>query len=250
MTQITWNAPGEQIYEAGVDHGVLYIDGIDGVPWNGLISVSESSSGGQVTPYYVDGIKYLNHQGQEEFEATIEAYTYPEEFGQCDGTVSVQNGLFATKQKRKSFGLSYRTQIGNDTDGIDHGYKIHLVYNATAEPTDRPNNTMSESIEPYNFSWHVLTKPPMFTGMVPTAHFIIDSRETPSDIMVELTDILYGTDVSAPRLPSVTELLYIFKEHELAVFDSGVIPDFQATEFDAGATPSDPQTTTIDGGVP
>ena len=250
MTQITWNAPGERFFEAGVDHGVLYIDGADGVPWNGLISVSESPSGGDVTPYYIDGVKYLNDVGPEEFEATIEAFTYPDEFAQCDGTLAVGNGLFTTQQQKKSFGLAYRTLIGNDLDGVDHGYKIHLVYNATASPSEHSHGTQTETIDSNNFSWHLVTKPPSFVGYKPTAHFVIDSRETPSDLMNTINDILYGSATSAPRLPSVPELLFIFGEYETSIFDAGYLTEEYFVSFDAGSPPSTPETSVIDGGTP
>lgn len=247
--RLAWNVVGERVFEAGVDQGVLYVDGADGVPWNGLVAVTESPSGGEVTPYYVDGVKYLNHSASEEFEATIEAYTYPDEFAVCDGTLSVANGLFALQQRRKSFGLSYRTKIGNDVDGIDHGYKIHLVYNVTAAPSERPNNTIGDSLSPDNFSWKVVTKPPTMTGYKQTAHFVIDSRETPSDLMNQITDILYGSSTTAARLPSVSELLYIFQEYQASVFDAGFLTDTYFATFDAGIV-GDAYTSTIDGGTP
>lgn len=249
MPRIAWNAVGERTFEAGVDRGVLYIKDVDGVPWNGLISVSESPSGGEITPYYFDGIKYLNHVASEEFEATIEAYTYPEEFAQCDGTRPVKNGLFATQQPKKSFGLAYRTKIGNDVKGVDHAYKIHLVYNATAAPSDRDNNTITDSVEPFNFSWAIVTKPPTFVGYRPTAHFVIDSREVPLGLMQEIEDILYGSDDTAPRLLSVPELLFRFEEYDPSVFDAGVVGDEYFIEFDGGYIP-EAQTSTIDAGGP
>lgn len=148
MTRIFWNAPGERFYEGGVDRGVLYVGSTPGVPWTGLISVAESPKGGEARPYYQDGIKRLNISGKEEFEATINAFTAPREFGPCDGTVAFQNGLFATQQPRKSFHLCYRTQVGNDIQGQSHAYKIHLVYNALAAPTERANATLSDNVEP------------------------------------------------------------------------------------------------------
>lgn len=249
MTQLVWSAVGERVFEAGIDRGVLYVDGADGVAWNGLVSVAESPSGGEVTSYYIDGIKYHNSVASEEFEATIEAYTYPEEFGQCDGTVPVKYGLFATQQPKKSFGLCYRTKIGNDVDGIDHGYKLNLVYNAMASPTDRPNNTISESIDAYNFSWKIVTRPPMMTGYKPTAHFVIDSREVPDDLMIQISDILYGSATTPPRLPSVGELIYIFDEYHASVFDAGHLAEPYFGTFDGGIVPV-AQTSTIDGGTP
>lgn len=250
MTRLVWNAVGERFFEAGVDRGVLYIEGAEGVPWNGLVSVSESPSGGDITPYYVDGIRYINYCSLEEFEATIEAYTYPDEFAQCEGTVPIKYGLFATQQPKKSFGLAYRTKIGNDVDGIDHGYKIHLVYNAMVEPTPRANKTLTESIEPDNFSWHIVTKPPSFVGYKPTAHFVIDSREVPSDLIIRIENILYGSVVDSPRLPSVLELISIFDDYETSVFDAGHLTEPYFSTFDRGSLPDAIQTSTIDGGSP
>lgn len=249
MARIKWNEIGERFFEAGVDHGVLYVKGEEGVPWNGLIAVSEAPSGGEVTPYYVDGIKYLNHVAMEEFEATIEAYTYPDEFSQCEGATLVKNGLFATQQPKKSFGLAYRTMVGNDVDGADHAYKIHLVYNATAIATERPNNTIGDLVEPSNFGWEIVTKPPEFTGFRPTAHFVIDSRKVPGDLIELIENILYGTADTNPRLPSAPELLFIFEEYDPSVFDAGLVGQDYFNTFDGGIVP-EPQTTTIDAGGP
>jgi hypothetical protein len=174
MTRLNWDVVGERTFETGVDRGVLYVDGSDGVPWNGLISVSESPSGADLSEYYIDGIKYLQLLAGEEFTATIDAFTYPDEFASCDGTRSVGNGLFVTQQPRKGFSLSYRSQVGNDVDGISHGYKIHVVYNALAAPSARQRNSLSDSIAPLNFSWQISTKPPRFAGYKPTAHLVID----------------------------------------------------------------------------
>lgn len=249
MSRLVWHAVGERTFEVGVDRGVLYIQGSPGVPWIGLIAVNEQPVGGDVTPYYLDGIKYINHVANEEFEATIEAYTYPEEFAQCDGTLSVANGLFATQQPKKSFGLSYRTKVGNDVDGIDHAYKIHLVYNATAAPTQKANNSLSNEIDPFNFNWAIFTRPPTMQGVKPTAHFIIDSRDVPIDLLKTVEDILYGSADNNPRLPSVPELQFIFGEYQTSVFDAGFLTDTYFNEFDAGVVP-EPQTSTIDGGSP
>jgi hypothetical protein len=234
MARLMWNAIGERIFEAGIDRGVLYVEEGEGVPWNGLISVTESPSGGEVTPHYIDGIKYLDEVGNEEFEATIEAYTYPKEFASCDGTVLIENGLFATKQPKKYFGLSFRTKVGNDVDGVDHGYKVHLVYGATASPTERPNNTMSETIEPYNFSWSIFTKPKFLNGFKPTSHFVIDSREAPELSLSRLEDILYGTEDTPPRMPEIYELYVLFSDYHQNVWDAGTITDAYLATIDAG----------------
>ena len=249
MAQLVWNVVGERFFETGIDHGVLYVGGANGVAWNGLLAVSESPSGGDVSPFYVDGIKYLNYASAEEFEATIEAYTYPDEFEACDGTVSVGHGLSATQQAKKSFGLCYRTKIGNDLDGINHAYKVHLIYNATASPSNQENRSIGESIEPFNFSWKIVTKPPTMIGYKPTAHFVIDSRETPSDLMNQISDILYGSLASPPRLPSVGELISIFTTYQVSVFDAGNLTDTYYSTIDAGNV-GDPYTAIVDGGTP
>lgn len=210
MPRLDWTAVGERFYETGVDRGVLYADAFAGVAWTGLISVDESPTGGEAKPYYIDGVKYLNISSAEEFEATINAFYRPYEFGLCDGIASIQNGLFVTQQPRKSFGLSYRTMIGNDVDASDHAYKIHLVYNALAAPSSRSNNTLGDSADPADFSWEITTLPPAITGYKPTSHFVIDSRFTSSGLLSTLEDILYGNDVESARLPTPTELIAIF----------------------------------------
>lgn len=235
MTKLVWNAIGERFFETGVERGVLYLDGVAGVPWNGLISVSESPSGGDVTPYYIDGIKYLNVVSGEEFAATIEAFTYPDEFNQCDGASRISNGLFATQQKKKSFGLSYRTRIGNDVDGVDHAYKIHVVYNAITTPTQRSNSTLTDSVEADNFSWSIVTKPPTFTGYKPTSHFVIDTREVTADLLSEIEDILYGSDTTPARLPDVPELISIFTAFPDTFEDAGPLVDDYDNVLDGGA---------------
>lgn len=249
MSRLTWGAAGKRFYEAGVDRGVLFITNGPGVPWSGLISVSEEPVGGDLKSHYIDGFNYMNRIGGEEFTATIEAYTYPDEFAECDGTRSIGNGLFATQQRRKSFGLSYRSKVGNDVDGIDHAYKIHLVYNALVQPASSSHTTIGESIEPDNFSWKVASRPPILEGYRPTAHFVIDSRETPSEVLAQIEDILYGSDTLTSRLPSVGELAYIFTSYHTSIFDAGDVNEPYYNTFDAG-TPAEPYTSTIDGGAP
>lgn len=207
MAVLVWGNVGERYYETGVDRGVLFPLTGDGVPWNGLVSVAEAPSGGEPRPYYLDGFKYLNLATSEEFAATIEAFSAPDEFDKCDGTASIHNGLFLTQQKRESFGLSYRTRIGNDVDGTDHGYKIHLVYNALASPSSRSNSTLNDSPSPITFSWGITTAPPTISGYKPSAHFVIDSRKTPAMLLRQVEDILYGSPTTSPRLPSVSELM-------------------------------------------
>lgn len=209
MPRLTWDAAGARFYETGVDRGVLYVNGL-GVSWPGLISVSESPSGGSPRPYYIDGVKFLNLASAEEFEATINSFYSPSEFDQCDGTVPIQNGLFVTQQPRKSFSLSYRTKLGNDVDGSDHAYKIHLVYNALAAPSQRNNASISESTNPSNFSWSITTLPPSITGYKRTAHLVIDSRFTSTGVLSYVEDILYGNESGSAALPTPDELTTIF----------------------------------------
>lgn len=247
MTRLAWDSIGTRVYELGVERGVLYLDSGEGVAWSGLISVKESSSGGTAKPFYQDGVKYANRPSREEFEATIEAYTYPEEFARCDGTASIANGLFATRQRRKPFSLSYRTGLGNDVDGAEHGYKIHLVYNALAAPTDRSYDTISDDINPLNFSWNLTVRPPALLGYRPTAHFVIDSRDTPEAVMTAIEDILYGTENAAARLPTVGELVFRFQAFQAGIHDAGRVGMPYYLELDGGHI-SETQTTTIDGG--
>lgn len=210
MSRLIWDAPGKRYYETGVDRGVLYVSGFPGVPWNGLTAVTENPSGGSADPYYIDGIKYLNIPAAEEYEATIEAFTYPDEFAVCDGSAQPYNGLFLTAQPRKSFGFSYRSKVGNDLSGADFAYKIHLVYNALAEPSSRNNKTIGDSTDPANFSWKVTTKPPPVTGYKRTSHFVIDSRLADPFTLAAIENILYGDSSHTSRLPDPDELLNIF----------------------------------------
>lgn len=211
MARLNWAAVGERYFETGVDRGVLYTELDSAVVWTGLVSVTESPTGGEPRPYYLDGIKYLNLATAEEFEATLNAFSYPAEFAACDGKSQIQNGLFATQQPRRAFNLSYRTMVGNDTGGKTYGYKIHLVYNALAGPSERTNTTLGDETEPNTYSWQITTLPPSLTGMKPTAHFVIDSRYTPRGLLSTIEDILYGTNENSARLPMVSELITLFK---------------------------------------
>lgn len=209
MAKIKWDSPGSRVFETGVDHGVLYLDGQPGVPWSGLRSVEMSPSGGGSKSYYLDGNKYLIASSSEEFGATINAFTYPSEFGQCDGSSSPRPGLVLTQQRRKSFGFSYRTKVGNELNG-DLGYKIHLVYNALAEPSNRNYSSTGEDIDPTEFSWVITTRPPVIPGYKRTSHIEIDSRTTDSQVLGLVEDTLYGTDEDLPRLPSFAELIEMY----------------------------------------
>jgi len=215
MTALSWDALGERFYETGVDHGVLYLPDEDGVyatgyVWNGLTAVTESPSGAEATPQYADNIKYLNLVSAEEFSATIEAFTYPDEFGECDGSAAPATGVLLGQQKRKMFGLSYRTRLGNDVDGTDLGYKIHLIYGAQAAPTEKAYSTVNDSPEPITFSWEITTTPMEVTNYKPTSVITVDSTKVDADALAELEELLYGSQAVVPGLPTPNEVLALF----------------------------------------
>jgi hypothetical protein len=210
MAELVWGGIGQRYFESGIDRGVLYPRVGPGVAWNGLTAVDEKPDGGSPRPFYADGYKYLNLSSAEEYSASISAFSAPDEFAACDGTQSVLNGLFITQQRRQSFGLSYRTITGNDVDGIDHGYKIHLIYNALASATSRNYQTIGNSPSPIGLSWDITTTPPEITGYRPSAHFIIDSRYTPTILMAQFEGMLYGTSYTDPYLPTVAQLMEQF----------------------------------------
>lgn len=211
MTKIVWDQAGERFYETGVKQGVLYPQATAGaysagVPWNGLTAVTESPSGAEATPLYADDIKYLNLMSNEEFGATIEAYTYPEEFAQCDGSASIATGVTIGQQSRKPFGLCYRTTLGNDTDGNDYGYKLHIIYGALAAPSEKAYATINDSPEAITFSWEVTTTPVAVEGYKPTASITIDSTKADESKLKALEDILYGSESEEARLPLPDEI--------------------------------------------
>lgn len=216
MGRLAWDEIGTRYFETGVKKGVLYpmVNGAypNGFAWNGLTAVNESSSGAEPTPLYADNIKYLNLMSAEEFKATIEAYTYPEEFAKCDGSAEIATGVVIGQQKRQAFGLSYVTQLGNDTDGVDYGYKIHLVYGAMASPTDRSYSTINDSPDAMTFSWEVTTTPVEVLNFKPTAHITIDSTKADPEALTELENMLYGTAETPPRLPLPERLTEIFED--------------------------------------
>ena len=214
MAKITWDKTGEHYYEVGVDRGVLYPmksdgSGYDkGVAWNGLTGVSEKPSGAESSDQYADNVKYLSIRSAEKFDATIEAFTYPDEFAACDGTAELMDGVKIGQQTRKAFGLSYRTMLGNDTQGNDHGYLIHLIYGASAAPSEKGYSTVNDSIEPIKFSWEVSTVPVPVEGKKPTSTLVINSTKIKeSSKLKKLEDYLYGTDAAQsgttgdPQLP-------------------------------------------------
>lgn len=215
MAVLTWDQVGERLYETGVDRGVLYIPNGSGVydmgyAWNGLTAVTESPSGAEASPQYADNIKYLNLVSAEEFGGTIEAFTYPEEFGQCDGTAAPTAGVLLGQQGRKTFGLAYRTRLGNDLDGVDFGYKLHLIYGALAAPSEKAYATINDSPEAITFSWEVATTPVPVTGYKPTSVIVIDSTEVSASDLSDLEEILYGQVGVDPRLPLPDEVISLF----------------------------------------
>jgi hypothetical protein len=187
-----------------------------------LLAVNEAPSGGDPKPFYLDGYKYHNKSAREDFEGSIEAFTYPPEFEQCDGTKSLGRGLHFTQQRRRPFGLSYRTKVGNDSGGMDYGYKLHVVYNALAQPSSKNFASVSDSPEAIAFSWSFSTKPVRVSGYRPIPHVIIDSTESQSSLMMAIEDILYGSPAASPRIPTPDELITLFAEWpELKVTDNG-----------------------------
>jgi hypothetical protein len=209
MTKLLWGSPGERYFETGVDRGVLFVDNV-GYAWNGLASVTEKSSGGELQEYYQDGIKYAQILTAEDFVATIEAYSAPREFLLCNGMYEVYAGISATQQRRKEFGFSYRTRIGNDISGEDLGYKLHVVYNAIAQPSENTYESSGGDLTVNPSSWEIVTVPGTVANMRPTAHFVIDTRRAVPAKLTTLEDQLYGTNVTTPTLPTPSQLIAIF----------------------------------------
>lgn len=216
MPALTWDNTGERFYETGVDRGVLYTyDSTTklygtGVAWNGLTAITEAPSGAEPTPQYADNIKYLNLMSAEEFGFTIEAFTYPDEFELCDGTASPVAGLTVAQQARRTFGLSYRSLIGNDVDAQDHGYKIHLIYGALASPSEKARTTVNDTPEAMTFSWTATTTPvalPADLKMRPTAHIVADSTKMTAANLASLEAVLYGDELESAALPLPGELI-------------------------------------------
>ena len=213
MSRLVWDKTGERLYETGVKNGVLYIpaSGVysKGVAWNGLTAVTESPSGAEATALYADDIKYLSLMSTEEFGATIEAYTYPDEFAECDGSADIADGVTIGQQTRKTFGLCYKTTIGNDVDGNGYGYKLHIIYGALASPSEKAYATINDSPEAISVSWEITTTPVNVTGAKPTASLVIDSTKADPTKLAALEDILYGKDgdgSAEPRLPLPDEI--------------------------------------------
>jgi hypothetical protein len=215
MAPLTWDQVGERLYETGVDHGVLYLPdqtGVynTGVAWNGLTTVTESPSGAEPNAQYADNIKYLNLISAEEFGATIEAFTYPDEFAECDGTALPNPGVAVGQQGRKQFGLSYRSRVGNDIDGTEHGYKLHLVYGCQAAPSEKAYATINDSPEAIAFSWDVTTTPAPVTGMKPTSLIVVDSTVVDPADLLALENLLYGQAATPAALPTPDAVIALF----------------------------------------
>lgn len=208
---LVWDAAGKRFYETGVKKGVLYVQDSKGtypkgVAWNGLTGVTESPSGAEANPIYADDMKYLNLYSAEEFGATIEAYTYPDEFAECDGSAELTAGVTIGQQKRKAFGMCYRTVLGNDVTGEDYGYKLHIIYGAMASPSEKAYATVNDSPEAITFSWEITTTPVNVEGMKPTASLVIDSTKVDASKLSALEVILYGNESTDPRLPLPNEI--------------------------------------------
>ena len=217
MAKLVFNNVGERYFETGVKNGVLYVMGEDGqyesgVVWNGLTGVTESPSGAETTPLYADDVKYVVIYAAEEFGATIEAYTYPEEFEQCDGSAAIAEGITVGQQTRKTFAFCYKTSVGNDTQGQDLGYKIHVIYGCKAAPSEKAYATINDSPEAVTFSWEVSTVPVPVEGHNPTATMVIDSTRVPAEKLALIEEVLYGSEVEDARLPLPNEILELIKQ--------------------------------------
>ena len=216
MAKLVWDKSGERLYETGVKNGVLYVYDTaknaygTGVAWNGLTAVTESPSGAEATALYADDIKYLNLLSTEEFGATIEAYTYPDEFAECDGSATLSEGVFIGQQKRKTFGMAYKTTLGNDTIGNDYGYKLHIIYGALAAPSEKAYATINDSPEAITFSWEVTTTPVEVTNHKPTASIVIDSKKADPTKLAALEKKLFGDTDTEPTLPTPDEIATLF----------------------------------------
>lgn len=210
--KLIWDSTGNRLYETGVKKGVLYVQNSSGaypmgVAWNGLTAVTESPSGAEATPLYADDIKYLNLYSAEEFGGTIEAYTYPPEFAACNGEADLATGVTLGQQTRSAFGMSYVTTVGNDTEGTEYGYKIHIVYGAKASPSEKAYATINDSPEAITFSWEFTTTPVEVSGHKPTASIVIDSTKVSADALAAVEGALWGTDTTDPYLPLPSALL-------------------------------------------
>lgn len=235
MAKLVWDEVGKRFFETGVKNGVLFVrnsSGIypKGVAWNGLVNVTESPSGAEAKPFYADDIKYGTIMSAEEFGATIEAFTYPDEFAACDGSAALAVGVAIGQQGRSTFGLAYQTTVGNDVDGSDHGYKLHLIYGGQASPSEKAYATINDSPEAITFSWEITTTPIAVTGKKPTAILTLDSRTADPTILAALEDIIFGTEGADPRLPLPDEIATLFASAApAAIALSSITPADDAT---------------------
>ena len=218
MAKIKWDETGEKIYETGVKNGVLYLPNetgayVKGVAWNGLTAVTESPSGAESTPLYADDIKYVELQSAEDFGATLECYTYPDEFAECDGSAEVAPGVIIGQQNRKTFGLCYRTTLGNDVKGNEYGYKLHLIYGAKASPSEKSYSTINDSPEAITFSYEITTTPVNVTGHKPTACLTINSTKVEAGKLQQLEALLYGAESAEAKLPLPDEVINLLKNN-------------------------------------
>lgn len=260
MPLLEWDKTGERQYEGGISHAVLYPPGQPGVAWNGLTSVNHSDDGGAMETFYLDGVPYHHHVQNSDFRATISAYTYPEEFEAFQGIGEIADGWYADDQPAGRFGLSYRTRVGNDINGFQNAYKLHLLYDLTAKPTDMSYNTLSDSDVPSTMSWDVKGIPQAVSGIRPTPHFILDSRVVPKYDMEAIEDILHGSPSRVSSLPPITDLrTYIATKPKITITDNGdgswtaegprelvyMLDDASFQIDEVNATYSDPDTFTV-----
>ena len=216
MARLIWDEVGQRFFETGVKNGVLYVQDNDGsykngVVWNGLTAVTESPSGAEETPLYADDVKYLTLRSAEEFGATVEAYTYPEEFEQCDGSASIADGVTIGQQARRAFGLCYRTSVGNDIQGQNFSYKLHLIYGCTVAPSEKSYSTINDNPEAITFSWELSTVPVPVEGFNPTASLVIDASKVDEGKMQQLEDALFGAESNEAKLLLPNEIMEMLK---------------------------------------
>jgi hypothetical protein len=243
--RVSWDNLGDRLYEAGIDRCVLYVSDNPGVAWNGIVSIQENPIGGTPNAYYFEGQKYLQISAPEDFAATLTAFTYPDEFGVCDGSAQVVAGMYIQHQPRKPFSITYRTFVANDVAGTSFAYKIHLVYNAMAAPTQRDHASMNDQNNIADFVWNLTTVPQDFAGFRSSAHVIIDTRFISSGAVAIIEDILYGDNTDDPRIPDITELHDIISsDTALLVIDNGD-GTFSVLGPDADITTPDPDDFTI-----
>ncbi|ASR84597.1 major tail protein [Arthrobacter phage Cheesy] len=243
MSKLTWGAAGEKVFQTGIDRGVLYVNSGVGVPWNGLLGVTESPTGGDPQPSYIDGFKYYNSSSLEEYEATLNAFMYPEEFEVCDGTVYADS-IGYTAQDRAWFNLAYRAKMGNDLEGLNYGYKIHLIYQAQASPSQNINQTTTNTTNLATFSWKLTARPVEVPNMNPTSHLILDSTRLSEGTLATIEDYLYGTDLVEPRMLFPADLIELMP---WVFFELVPNPDTGLAQLVLSDTKRDLRSTNTDG---